>query len=225
MFRFYRAAELMTLNHSSLIRSTHCSCDLPNCWTDCFSTRLQKNTTIYTKRYECQEPPPPLRRRDWKDGPRVCRRESVDCATSCRLSRRLVRRPCISLGRAKADSPSPGDGPKHPIPQVGSGALPRKLQTRSGKWEDGVNMTGASINAPTGPFFGCGIEIEVANGNRNPPKPLIGTRRTAGCGSVLATEIPIHLPFCGKESRSGFKSKASFSSRTIRILRYELKNS
>ena len=26
----------------------------------------------------------------------------------------------VSLGRAKADSPSPRDGPQHPVPQIGS---------------------------------------------------------------------------------------------------------
>src|ERR1019366_4781114 len=38
----------------------------------------------------------------------------------------------VSLGRAKADSPSPCDGPKHPVPRIGSSAFPRAVQTGGG---------------------------------------------------------------------------------------------
>ena len=74
---------------------------------------------------------------------------------ACRFSARNFRSPSakpqftwrersngVSLGRAKADSPSPRDGPKHPVPEIGSRALPRNFQTGGGRWQDRVNMMG-----------------------------------------------------------------------------------
>jgi hypothetical protein len=39
----------------------------------------------------------------------------------------------VSLGRAKADSPPPRDGPQHPVFEIGFASLPRAVQRRGGE--------------------------------------------------------------------------------------------
>jgi hypothetical protein len=82
----------------------------------------------------------------------------------------------VSLGRAKADSPSPRDGPKHPVSEIGSRALPRNIQTGGGNWQDRVNTMAPYTRAKTARSYGWSIETgtESVSGNQRTRK--IGRR-------------------------------------------------
>src|SRR5262245_57794835 len=90
----------------------------------------------------------------------------------------------VSLGRAKADSPSPRNGSQHPVLEVGFGAIPRKLQTRGGEWQDQVNMTVFCIDEAERGFGGCdtGIVQESAIKNRRESRSGMKPRKNYANG-------------------------------------------
>src|SRR6267142_945572 len=65
----------------------------------------------------------------------------------------------ISLGRAKADSPSPRNGSQYPVSQIGSRNIPRVLQTGDGECLEHASTTELFINglAPQSGGFAIGI--------------------------------------------------------------------
>jgi len=81
---------------------------------------------------------------------------------------------CVSLGRTKADSPSPRNGSEYPVSQVGSRAIPRVLQTGDGECLNHGNTMGLSIHARTARFCGCAIGIATVSPVENPPVPRTG---------------------------------------------------
>src|SRR5208337_939627 len=82
----------------------------------------------------------------------------------------------VSLGRAKADSPSPRDGPQHSIPEIGFGALPRAIQTGGGKWQDLENTTEVFFERRNRNSGGWIIAIARASARGNQPIPMTGRR-------------------------------------------------
>src|SRR5260370_39548767 len=81
---------------------------------------------------------------------------------------------CVSLGRTKADSPSPRNGSEYPVSQVGSRAIPRVLQTGDGECLNHGNTMGLSIHARTARFCGCAIGIATWSPVEKPPVPRTG---------------------------------------------------
>src|SRR5271170_5339390 len=85
---------------------------------------------------------------------RAARRMSANGPRSRQISWRQPA-DCVSLGRAKADSPSPRNGSEHPFFQIGSRNIPRILQTGDGEWQDHLNRMELCIAARARPFGGC----------------------------------------------------------------------
>jgi len=88
----------------------------------------------------------------------------------------------VSLGRAKADSPSPRDGPKHPVLEIGSRALPRNIQAGGGNCQDRVNTIAPHTRARMARPYGWSIETgtEGLSGNQRTRKT--GRRPSGNCG-------------------------------------------
>jgi hypothetical protein len=95
------------------------------------------------------------------------RRMPADRAASREVSWRQSAG-CVSLSGAKADSPSPHDGPKHSIPEIGSRTLPRFVQTGDGEWLDGKSMTAVFIAERKPRSGGCTIATGMQSVGVNP---------------------------------------------------------
>ncbi len=127
-----------------------------------------KERECLTNRHESKAPPPsqfPGRYRRGI-GTRPRRTSAQGSRSRCVLGRQ--RPNSVSLGRAKADSPSPRDGPQHPIPEIGSGALPRNIQAGGGNWQDRVNTMAPYTHAKMARSYGWSIETgaESVSGNQ-----------------------------------------------------------
>src|SRR5437660_4992483 len=81
---------------------------------------------------------------------------------------------CVSLGRTKADSPSPRNGSEYPVSQVGSRTIPRVLQTGDGECLNHGNTMGLFIDARTARFYGCAIGTATVSPVGNLPVPRTG---------------------------------------------------
>src|SRR5712691_10003516 len=90
----------------------------------------------------------------------------------------------VSLGRAKADSPSPRNGSEHPISEIGSRNIPRVFQTGDGEWLDRVSMMVCCISEVEPNSGGCGTGNGTAAAGGNLPSPKTGRklRRNSGNG-------------------------------------------
>src|SRR5713101_4699709 len=85
---------------------------------------------------------------------------------------------CVSLGCTKADSPSPRNGSEHPVPQVGSRAIPRVLQTGDGECLNHGSMMGLSTLARMARSGGFDIGAETGNPVESPAILRTGMRPT-----------------------------------------------
>src|SRR5229473_7118740 len=85
---------------------------------------------------------------------------------------------CVSLGCTKADSPSPRNGSEHPVPQVGSRAIPRVLQTGDGECLNHGSMMGLSTLARMARSGGFDIGTETGNPVESPAILRTGMRPT-----------------------------------------------
>src|SRR5262249_40235299 len=95
---------------------------------------------------------------------------------------------CVSLGRAKADSPSPRNGSKYPVPQIGPRNIPRVVQTGDGECLEQENTTASFIRARAAAFGGFATGIAVARLIANQPTPRTGRKPKGNCVSGFRLE-------------------------------------
>ena len=173
-----------------------------------------KERECLTNTHESKAPPPsqfPGRKRRGIGTPP--RRTSAQGPRSrCVLGRQ--RPNSVSLGRAKADSPSPRDGPKYPIPQIGSGALPRNIQAGGGNWRDRVNTMAPYTRAKMARSYGWSIETGAESVSGNQRSQKTGRRRSGNCGNDSKPGTTRSSMSSGKENIYSSRIGRTFSSRT-----------
>src|SRR6266478_3988169 len=100
----------------------------------------------------------------------------MDGARSCQFS---WSEPAdrVSLGRAEADSPSPRNGSKHPVSQIGSRNIPRIIQTGDGECLEHVNTTEWFIGGLAPKSGGFAIGIARALPEESQARPPIGRKQ------------------------------------------------
>src|SRR6202041_665762 len=98
---------------------------------------------------------------------------------------------CVSLGRAKADSPSPRHGSEHPFSSIGSRNISRVLQTGDGECLEHESttawFTGGLAHISGG--FAIGIEEELPG--ESPARPQIGKKQIRNSGKDFWRETRI----------------------------------
>src|ERR1035437_4488541 len=109
----------------------------------CSANLLAETQRCLTNRHESKAPPrkPLHRRKRRRVGAPPPGTSAHGSRSRCVLGRQYPNG--VSLGRAKADSPSPRDGPQHPILEMGFGALPCAVQTGRGKLAGPVKHDGS----------------------------------------------------------------------------------
>src|SRR5467141_4600790 len=90
----------------------------------------------------------------------------------------------ISLGRAKADSPSPRNGSQYPVSQIGSRNIPRVLQTGDGECLDRVSTMVSFTEEGRRCSGGFVIAIGAARDEGNPPSHKTGRSSTTFAGTA-----------------------------------------
>jgi hypothetical protein len=101
----------------------------------------------------------------------------------------------ISLGRAKADSPSPRNGSEPPVSQVGYRNIPRFIQTGDGEWLDPSNTMELYIAEWGQTSGGCVTENGTAHSRESPHALQTGVKhiRNSGTGFRPGMEISFKL--------------------------------
>jgi hypothetical protein len=120
------------------------------------------------------------------------RNKSVDRQRSCQISWSESAN-CVSLGGAKADSPSPRNGSQHPVSQNGSRNIPRVLQTGDGEClgHESTMVWFIGGLAPKSGGFDIGT-VGVSPGE-NRARPLIGRKQTRSSEKDFRRETTIYL--------------------------------
>ena len=122
----------------------------------------------------------------------------------------------VSLGRAKADSPSPRDGPEHSVLEIGSPAFSRAVSPRGGECHDRVNMTVFCIDGRRVRYGGCATATKADSDGLNQRGASNGRMRieSSASASPLATRMSLRSFERVNSSRS--ENGRIFFCRTIR---------